>query len=531
MVASPLRDVNATDEIISSTARHIHAVDGRYEAMANKTIYAYPISVNGTEEQFFLRYVSGGMFCFSSSLCLCCVAFVPMNGTTPRHRVQRVNDGYGVDWWLVITLDREYMLGDIDRSTLAAQERIRDEVDSVDEKLVRSRIILVVTVVVASVLLMLLALMLVFRIVAPLVQLQEEMARVAVMNLSQVDETRAISNIEEVGHMQTSFLQMLRNLKEYRNYMPASVLVEDVSRTETETEEESDLDKSQTSHDSLSKSSGPASPTAQHGFLTMQKLDQKKVALSVVNVRDFFEALRELPSGQMQARHTEYLSTVLSITQGCNGVNDGFSGDRVLTHWNGARHCSAPKLQAAKFSHGVRTHKTLLAQKWRLSMAFVCAEVRCGNMGCEGMKKYTFLGGCVPWLHALERLNKTYGTTILHDNIQNTSVSSVFYSKTVACVSYPKLRARIVLSELHEEMVTQNEEWMYQLDKCAAANPYECYNAAMAHVLAAHWDDAAAAAEKLGDTDRAEFEKHCTAARAVCETEYQMEPLLPVADI
>ena len=57
MVSTPLHDVNATDEIISSTARHIHAVDGRYEAMANKTIYEYPISVNGTEEQFFLRYV------------------------------------------------------------------------------------------------------------------------------------------------------------------------------------------------------------------------------------------------------------------------------------------------------------------------------------------------------------------------------------------------------------------------------------------------------------------------------------------
>ena len=460
-----------------------------------------------------------------------CVALVPMNDTTPRHRVQRVNDGYGVDWWLVITLDREYILGDIDRSTLAAQERIRDEVDSVDEKLVRSRIILVVTVVVASVLLMLLALMLVLRIVAPLVQLQEEMARVAVMNLSQVDETRAISNIEEVGHMQTSFLQMLRNLKEYRNYMPASVLVEDVSRTETETEDESDLDKSQTSRKSRSDGSVPASPTAQHQFLTMQKLDQKKVALSVVNVRGFFEASRELPSGEMQARHTEYLGTVLSITHACNGVNDGFSGDRVLTHWNGARHCSSAKLQAAKFSHRVRTHKTLLAQKWTLSMAFVCAEVRCGNMGCEGMKKYTFLGGCVPWLHALERLNKTYGTRILHDNVTHSPVANVFYSKTVACVSYPKFRAKLVLSELREEMETQNEEWMYQLDKCAAANPYECYNAAMVHVFAAQWGDAAAVAEKLGETDRAEFEKHCTAARAVCETEYKLERLLPIADI
>ena len=52
-----LHAMNATDEIIRSTARHIDAIDGRYDAMANKSIHAYMISVNGTEEQFFLRYV------------------------------------------------------------------------------------------------------------------------------------------------------------------------------------------------------------------------------------------------------------------------------------------------------------------------------------------------------------------------------------------------------------------------------------------------------------------------------------------
>ena len=57
MIAEPLHAVNATDEIIRSTARHINATNGRYEAMANKTIHEYMISVNGTEEQFFLRCV------------------------------------------------------------------------------------------------------------------------------------------------------------------------------------------------------------------------------------------------------------------------------------------------------------------------------------------------------------------------------------------------------------------------------------------------------------------------------------------
>ena len=427
------------------------------------------------------------------------------------------------------------MLGDIDRSTLAAQERIRDEVDSVDEDLVRSRIILVVTVVVASVLLMLLALMLVIRIVAPLVRLQEEMARVAVMNLSQVDETRAISNIEEVGHMQTSFLQMLRNLKEYRNYMPASVLVEDMTESGTNDNDNdgdnvskciSDITFSRMSNESVTTVTTPA---AQHQFLTTQRLDLKKVAFSVVNVRSFSEASRELPSREMQAHHTEYLSTVLCITHEFSGVNDGFSGDRVMTHWNGARHCTSPKLQAAKFSHKVHTDKTLQAQKWTLSMAFVCAEVRCGNMGCQGMKKYTFLGGCVPWLHALERLNKTYGTTILHDNVTHSSVANAFYSKTVASVSYPKFRKHLVLSELREEMRAENQEWMYQLENSVLMDPYKDHNTAMAHVFAAQWDDAAATAKKLGDADRAEVERHCTAAREVCEKEYTLEKLHPVS--
>ena len=143
-----------------------------------------------------------------------------------------------------------------------------------------------------------------------------------------------------------------------------------------------------------------------------------------------------------------------------------------MTHWNGARHCTSPKLQAAKFSRKVHTDKTLLAQEWTLSMAFVCAEVRCGNMGCQGMKKYTFLGGCVPWLHALERLNKTYGTTILHDNVTHSSVANAFYSKTDRLCVVPKVPCdTLVLSELREEMKTENEEWMYQLDRCRRSKP------------------------------------------------------------
>ena len=414
------------------------------------------------------------------------------------------------------------MLGAIDRSTLAAQERIRDEVDSVDEDLVRSRIILVVTVVVASVLLMLLALMLVLRIVAPLVQLQEEMARVAVMNLSQVDVTRAISNIEEVGHMQTSFLQMLHNLKEYRNYMPASVLVDDDAQSVLDDGDVSTMDNRTVTCTGASVSSQQSGGEVKHTLMVAQKLDHKKVAFSVVNVCKFFQKSRVLSSREMQIQHTEYLGAVLGITHETNGVNDGFSGDRVMTHWNGARHCTSPKLQAAKFSRRVHSDEALLKRKWTLSMAFVFGEVRCGNMGCQGMKKFTFLGGCVPWLHVLERFNKEHGTTILHDNVMNLAVENSFYSKTVATVSYPKFQETLIISELREEMSADNEEWMYHMQKCDSSNPYKDYNTAMTHLFSAQWGECEAAASKLCDADREDMEKRCSTAKAVCETEYRV---------
>ena len=75
-------------------------------------------------------------------------------------------------------------------------------------------------------------------------------------------------------------------------------------------------------------------------------------------------------------------------------------------------------------------------------MAFVFGEVRCGNMGCQGMKKFTFLGGCVPWLHVLERFNKEHGTTILYDDVGYASVENSFYSKTVATVPQRLKRRR-----------------------------------------------------------------------------------------
>eukprot|EP00756_Hemistasia_phaeocysticola_P032468 Hpha_TRINITY_DN16408_c4_g2::TRINITY_DN16408_c4_g2_i2::g.159416::m.159416 len=100
----------------------------------------------------------------------------------------------------------------------------------------------------SAVIMMLVSVLFVMRIVAPLVQLQLDMAEVAVMKLENVDEGRPLSALQEVGAMEESFKMMISNLREYRSYMPASVLMDD-----DDDEEEAETERSMGSR--LSKAS------------------------------------------------------------------------------------------------------------------------------------------------------------------------------------------------------------------------------------------------------------------------------------
>ena len=114
----------------------------------------------------------------------------------------------------------------------ATHAAVRANKDKVSSQLHDARIIMFVVVVTVALLPIVLSVFLVFRVTEPLVQLMQEMAHVAVMNLEVVNVDRPASNIAEVRDMEVSFKQMLKNLVEYRQYLPQSVLYDSATDEE-----------------------------------------------------------------------------------------------------------------------------------------------------------------------------------------------------------------------------------------------------------------------------------------------------------
>eukprot|EP01062_Namystynia_karyoxenos_P071170 TRINITY_DN665_c0_g1_i1.p1 TRINITY_DN665_c0_g1~~TRINITY_DN665_c0_g1_i1.p1 ORF type:complete len:1147 (+),score=335.92 TRINITY_DN665_c0_g1_i1:116-3442(+) len=165
------------------------------------------------------------------------------------------------EWFLVIIIDRKYVLGDTDeaqaqsradidsnnervaaavaRGQREAAEQVRKSDEAVQEELDRDRIILYAVVAGSAAVLVMLSVFFSLRIVAPIQDLAADMAQVASMRLEEVDEHKQFSALQEVAVMQLSFVQMVRNLREFRSYMPASALVHsDDDEEQVEQEEE-----------------------------------------------------------------------------------------------------------------------------------------------------------------------------------------------------------------------------------------------------------------------------------------------------
>eukprot|EP01060_Flectonema_neradi_P007265 TRINITY_DN1503_c1_g1_i4.p1 TRINITY_DN1503_c1_g1~~TRINITY_DN1503_c1_g1_i4.p1 ORF type:complete len:1103 (+),score=239.59 TRINITY_DN1503_c1_g1_i4:38-3346(+) len=184
-----LEDTEANDPTIRGIANGIHAIPGNYESVQKSTD----------------------------------VTEVSANGTGFIVEVNRVVVTEGLDWWLVSAINVEYVVGETQRAHDAAVQNdaaIRSEVDSDLESDRRLMIIILVTV---AVVLVVAATFCVYRILSPLESLKTEMKSVSEMNL-ETSQLLQPTVFYELSAMQASFQVMVRNLKEYKAYVPTAVL-------------------------------------------------------------------------------------------------------------------------------------------------------------------------------------------------------------------------------------------------------------------------------------------------------------------
>eukprot|EP00754_Rhynchopus_humris_P048483 Rhum_TRINITY_DN7812_c0_g1::Rhum_TRINITY_DN7812_c0_g1_i1::g.24749::m.24749 len=138
---------------------------------------------------------------------------------------------------------------------------------------------------------------------------------------------------------------MTRNLKEYKAYMPQSVLAE--SSDVAETEGEGCREGPSASVDPSSSMSSSLSTGAASLMLAQEAnagragvalaISRRRCTFVVVNLVDFHAKASVLTEKKTVEAHGKALAAVLTVGLELHGICDGFSGDRFLLSFNGLK--------------------------------------------------------------------------------------------------------------------------------------------------------------------------------------------------
>eukprot|EP01062_Namystynia_karyoxenos_P053121 TRINITY_DN428_c0_g1_i1.p1 TRINITY_DN428_c0_g1~~TRINITY_DN428_c0_g1_i1.p1 ORF type:complete len:1053 (+),score=261.23 TRINITY_DN428_c0_g1_i1:113-3160(+) len=565
----------ASDPLIRGAARHILTnVDGGFPALAGQlvsfrmnssltgggwteqvpgSVQAYPWGANdfGPAQNISMPYLNGFQdesqstsdplpgYVRDGEMYFCSVTRL-RSDLSGRPAVGQSDEENGqTEWIMTMIIDREYVLGATDRKQQQTrveieeanrrvtaqvdvaerklQEQIQQSNEEVQEELDQDRLVLYCVIAAVGVVLMLLSCFFAFRIVAPIRELEAEMALVATMKLD-IDENKPLSGLQEVREMQRSFLRMVGNLREYRSYMPASCLVDDTDDDDGET---GAVSGGQTSNDVVtSKESGAEDPqptkgrrlsaslpnTGSKGSRSVMSsgkqseavdkaravlgigLAKKQAAFMSVNVIDFCQMSKVTTPAALVEAHQGFLNALLAVTKTMKGIPDLFIGDRYYASFNAVRPCIQNKVQAAKCSldsqkaaeEAINAGKP--AECAAVSVACTAGPVSCGNIGVDGMKKFCAIGLPNSLVHVAEKLNETYKTAVLADAKIKADAENSMLMRLMHIL--PKYKGQVTrVYEIMGNKTMKEDEWMYQLEDAEKSDPTRTFSAAVERVF------------------------------------------------
>eukprot|EP00754_Rhynchopus_humris_P037808 Rhum_TRINITY_DN2036_c0_g1::Rhum_TRINITY_DN2036_c0_g1_i1::g.5444::m.5444 len=429
-------------------------------------------------------------------------SWVNNNGTEYWTAVSRLSRGE-MHWYLSLLVPRSEVMEAIDASTTAIKEKVDKDRRDTDEERRVSTIVMIVVVCSTGAVLLVLAIVLTHVIVAPLHTLRSSMASVASMDLEAVDVTTR-SALQEVASMQESFEMMVRNLIEYRNYMPQSVLVRD---DETDDSEQSlSVEHAPRSHGSkgsalsangVSSSEFAASSTAKQSVAGRKlqiggALQKRAISIAYYNVLGWLTSCERVDVHELTSSHQAFVETALSSIQAVRGVCEGFTGDRLCATFNAFLPVATHKTQCLTSAMTLRG-QTFMQGGQVMPTSFACAsgEAKVGTLGCQGMKKLSVVTNVLPWVVALERYNKMLSKSGLCDQYLAKDLHSRFELRLTETLSYKKRSASAIrVYEVIDTLQVADEEWMYQLQNAGKSNPSWVSNEAWVHILKEEWDEA-----------------------------------------
>eukprot|EP01065_Artemidia_motanka_P052964 TRINITY_DN9703_c0_g3_i1.p1 TRINITY_DN9703_c0_g3~~TRINITY_DN9703_c0_g3_i1.p1 ORF type:complete len:1050 (+),score=239.96 TRINITY_DN9703_c0_g3_i1:66-3152(+) len=435
-------------------------------------------------------------------------------------RAARFSDGYGLDWWVVLALDRGYVYSAIEAQTERAAADIAEMAAVIDEERKEDRVVVVAYAAGLAAGLCAVAMVCSHAVARPIRVLGERMRRVAMMDLDV--ETGDESVLSEVREMQTSFHVMVYCIRRYKAFLPQSVLGGG-GDSEPSTDSESTpppqmIVPSRSRTESIARDLVPSADRTTPAGVEAAKVDRalrhsttrRRVTLVATGFRRWLGTLALLPDCVFIEATGVILSSLLSAASSSKGVLDTFSGDRSVVSFNAAKHCATHKPSAVRASLSILE----LSDRWRerpseltssdaeaapadsvpeICLGVCSGDAKVGILGCDGLKQFTHVTAVFPYACGLERLDAALGLGCLCDGSVHAETDSSFLYRWIGDACMPKRNeAPQPVYQVCGEPVVDNDEWMYQMEAAAAAvSEYSHWRDAVGCVLDGDWDAAA----------------------------------------
>ena len=394
----------------------------------------------------------------------------------------------GLDWIVATMIPRADVMRRVDENNRVMLHNLEVQEDNTKKKLIQETSAIVFVVVVLALACVFVFLVFNDLLTRPFAQVCVVMADAAVMRIEEIPDTS--SRILEINAIHSAMVLMTRNLKEYKAYMPQSVLAHSGddqdsvgSGVRISLSGSSDLSSLQTLllvHEGNALSAGIA-----------LSITQRRCTFLVLNLVDFHAKMSVLSEKKVVTAHGRVVECVLSVVVAAKGICDGFSGDRFLSSFNAVRGLSTHRV--AGCTAGVVLRNLLRrTATFEISSAVVCGDARVGNMGCEVMRKYTFVSPVLSWGFALERYARSLSYPVLADHFIVSDVGVHIGFRTVGQVVFEKRlpdgQPLTISCALAKRDAPRNEEWMYALEEMETSDPQAAWNKFATAVFNKNWE-------------------------------------------
>ena len=340
----------------------------------------------------------------------------------------------------------------------------------------------------------------VFFIALPLAAVAQTVGHIGEMRIEQASgvlhkmlQRRVM--LREMVTVVSGLTEATKRLEEFRTFMPTAVLANDdpSSSSGEETPQTHNTNssggsrsvrsapKSRASCSSRSsRTDAPAEAPRQSVSLALHVVS-RNIGVLLVNCVGWAKSGDMSDPSRLVASHERLVEHVMGVCSGRKGMLDSFSGDRILMAWNAAQRCADIAAKLASAALVVAAHKNM-----KLSSGFTYGRGFCGTLGTSTLRRFSIVSDLVPRVHMLEGLNKARRWRTTTDETLLPRLRGRVSYRVMDGLMCESTGRVLAVAEVLEEVKTENEEWMYQLE--GGNKVTEQINEAVQHIVHETWD-------------------------------------------